>query len=152
MSAVRGSDKTVGRDSPRSENPLLAEFEARRLRHQVVSITPAMRAVIERAIDEVCAHRNWALLALNVRSEHIHAVVTAPGCTPERVMNDFKSYSTRQMREPSLVSPSGRVWARHGSTSYLFEEDDVAMAVDYTLNHQGARMPGSWWTPPRGET
>lgn len=139
-------------EASRPHNPVLAEFEARELAHAPVSITPPMREVIERTVVEVCTHRGWLLLALNVRLEHVHAVVVAEGFTPERVVNDFKAYSTRRMREAGLVHARARVWARHASTNYLFDEDDVAMAVDYTLHHQGARMPGSWWTPSRNES
>lgn len=139
-------------DVSRPRNPVLAEFESRELMHSPVRITPRMREVIERAVVEVCTHRGWMLLALNVRLEHIHAVVVAEGFTPERVVNDFKAYSTRRMRESGLVEIRARLWARHASTNYLFDEDDVAMAVDYTLNQQGARLPGSWWTPSRNET
>lgn len=87
------------------------------------------------------------LLALNVRLQHLHAVVVAEGYEPERVVNDFKTYATRRMREAGLVGARAKVWARHASTHYLFDDNDVAMAVDYTMNHQGARLPGSLWEP-----
>ena len=143
----RGSwDRQSGwSEVPRSSNPILVDYETRRLVQRAVVITPAMRSVIERSVVEVCEHRNWALLALNVRLEHIHAVVVAEGFKPERVANDFKTYATRRMREALVVDAGSRLWARHASTHYLFDDNDVEMAVDYTMNHQGARLPGSSW-------
>ena len=37
------------------------------------------------------------------------------------------------------------MWARHGSTRYLWNEEDVLAVRDYVLNHQGADLPGSKW-------
>ena len=90
---------------PQPFNPRRARFEAAELKQEPVTITPAMRSVIEAAIADVCQHREWTLLALNVRLEHVHAVVVAEGVAPERVVNDVKAYATRRMREQGLVGP-----------------------------------------------
>lgn len=47
------------------------------------------RAIVDAAIRGVCTHRNWPLHIVNVRTNHVHLVVTASHA-PERVMNDFK--------------------------------------------------------------
>src|SRR5262249_59663689 len=79
--------------------------EFRRLRHAPVVLDELQRLVVDKTIREVCDRRRWKLRALNVRSNHVHGVVTA-GVLPERVMNAFKSWSIRRMVE-SYRLPSG---------------------------------------------
>jgi hypothetical protein len=62
--------------------------------------------------------------------------VTAPR-KPEDVLNTFKSYATRKLREANLLDESIRPSARHGSTPYLWTEEDVEEAIDYVINGQG---------------
>ena len=70
-----------------------------------VELDAPRRYVVCATIGEVCDHRRWRLCALHVRTTHVHAVVCAPH-TPERVMNDFKAYATRRMRD--LFNSNGR--------------------------------------------
>lgn len=140
----------VGKDGRRrteAQTPLLESVERAQLQHRPAQISPAMRRVIEESVVEVCSHREWVLFALNVRVEHIHVVVAAEEVEPERVATTLKAYATRRLRERGVVPSDRRIWARHASTHYLFDEDDLSMAIDYTLNHQGPRLPGSTWAP-----
>src|SRR5436190_13312300 len=73
------------------------------------------RDVVLQAIEEVCAHRGWSLLAAHVRSTHVHTVVEAE-IPPERVMIDFKRYASRYLNRLMLDRPDRKRWARHGST------------------------------------
>jgi REP element-mobilizing transposase RayT len=96
------------------------------------------RAVALEAIREVCRHRQWQLLAANIRTNHVHTVVDAGGAVaPEFIMNTFKSYASRafNLREPRQLR-----WARHGSTRYLVSRDEIEAAVRYDLEKQGEPM------------
>jgi REP element-mobilizing transposase RayT len=93
------------------------------------------RLVVHRAIVEVCEHRVWKPLALNVRTNHVH-VVLAAGAAPERAMGTFKAWSTRRLREEGFAGPDARVWSRHGSTRYLWSEETVRRAVSYVVDWQ----------------
>ena len=117
-------------------NRKLAEDEKDELRHAAITLNAAQRVVVENAIREVCEHRGYGLVAVNARSNHVHSVVTAP-CKPEHVMDTFKAYATRRLREADLLGPTIKPWARHGSTPYLWTEEAVERAVDYVINGQG---------------
>ncbi len=52
---------------------------------------------------------------------------------PEPILEAFKSYSTRALRETGLLDKRIKPWARHGSTIYLWKERDVEKAVEYVL-------------------
>jgi REP element-mobilizing transposase RayT len=104
----------------------------KRMRHASYRLDSGQREVVLRAIQQVCLHRGWALLAAYVRSNHVHVVVNAD-IAPERVMHDFKAYASRSLKHAN-------VWTRHGSTRYLWEHDDVAHAVRYVVEGQGDPM------------
>ncbi|MGH9840990.1 MAG: transposase [Blastocatellia bacterium] len=91
---------------------------------------------MDRAVRGVCTHRGWTLRAINVRTNHVHVVVSAP-CDPDKVLNDFKAYATRGMRKAGVWQNPITPWAERGSRKYLWKLRSVERAVDYVLNHQG---------------
>jgi REP element-mobilizing transposase RayT len=93
------------------------------------------------AIREVAATRDWDLKALNVRTNHVHAVVDA-SATPEGVMNDFKVWATQRLRSERISEPNRTVWSRHGSTIWLWTQRDLEAACAYVLDGQGEDLPG----------
>jgi len=98
------------------------------------------RRSIECAIRETCQLRHWSLLALNVRTNHIHIVVTA-NRRPNIVLNAFKANATRQLREDGLWLKEFSPWARKGSKKRLWNEQSVARAIEYVLYGQGDEPP-----------
>ena len=119
----------VVRIAPR---PRLKQAEIEQLKHRPVRLTKPQRAIVEQAIREVCTHRKYTLRAINVRSNHAHSVVSAVG-PPEPILDAFKSYSTRALRQRSSLGNEIKPWARHGSTIYLWKEKDVAKAIEYVI-------------------
>ena len=101
-------------------------------------LTKDQREIVAEAIEEVCRYRNVALLGLNVRSNHFHAVPAAAG-KPEPLMTAFKAYATRALRA-KYGGAIEKVWARHGSTRYLWTEEQVGNAVSYVKFEQGDHM------------
>ena len=117
-------------------NKKILEDESASLKHSKFILNRQQRAVVKSAIREVCDYRAYTLYAVNARTNHVHSVVGAD-CKPEKVMSAFKSYATRKLREANLISGDVKPWARHGSTPYLWTEEEVQRAIDYVLNGQG---------------
>jgi REP element-mobilizing transposase RayT len=67
------------------------------------------RDVVLQAIQGVCAHRGWNLLAAHVRSNHVHTIVEAEA-PPERIRNDYKAYASRHLNRMGLESPGRKRW------------------------------------------
>ena len=103
------------------------------------SLDAPRRAAVLTAIQGVCSYRNWSLLAAHVRSTHVHVVVRAED-KPEKVMNDFKSYASRELNNTGLDQKDRRRWARHGSTRWLHANKEVDAAIHYVLHEQGEPM------------
>jgi REP element-mobilizing transposase RayT len=99
------------------------------------------RKSVEAAIRETCDVRNWQLQATNVRTNHVHTVVSAGLKKPGIVLNAFKANATRQLRQEGLWPHSFSPWADKGSKRRLWNERSVAKAIDYVLNDQGDDLP-----------
>jgi len=52
------------------------QYEQKLLKHPPVELDAARRAAVEAAIRETCEKRGWLLRAINVRTNHVHTVVT----------------------------------------------------------------------------
>ena len=98
------------------------------------------RNCVKDAVIEVCRFRNCVLHSINVRTNHAHTVVSAFN-KPEIIMNSFKSYATRRLRSEGLVGVNSKLWARHGSTRYLWTKDHIELAVEYVERGQGDDLP-----------
>jgi REP element-mobilizing transposase RayT len=90
---------------------------------------------VDRAIRDTCSHRGWEVLALNVRTNHVHVVLSA-NIAKERVLSDLKAWATRKLRESGMATKYDQVWAHHGSTRVLATEAAVEAAVQYVLLEQ----------------
>jgi REP element-mobilizing transposase RayT len=96
--------------------------------------------VVEHAIREVCTNRGYWLRAINVRTNHVHTVVSA-AIDPEPILQAFQAYATRKLRRAGLLPEDVKPWTRHGSTPYLWKERHVERAMDYVVNGQGDELP-----------
>ncbi len=118
-----------------SPNPPRSTFERTRLLAPPVSLTTPMRRLVRDTIIEHCAFRDARLLALNVRTNHVHLVAAAQ-MDPAKLAGHFKARTTRVLREAGLAGATP-VWTTYSSTRYLWDENAVAGAVRYTLEDQG---------------
>jgi REP element-mobilizing transposase RayT len=121
--------------------PLREKRERDMLLSEHAILNAAMRTVIAEAVVDVCVHREWLLRAVNVRTNHVHVVVAGRE-SPEAMMNAFKAWSTRRLRELGLAAPQAKLWTRHGSTSYLWDSTALAKAVAYVVDGQGEDLGG----------
>ena len=117
-----------------------ARFERSLLKHPPVRFDRRRRRTVQARVRAVCVHRGWRLLAVHVRSTHLHAVVIADGAPPERVLNDIKAYATRGLREAGLIDQAKTVWSRHGSTKYVSNAYSLMRVVRYVVEGQGAPL------------
>jgi REP element-mobilizing transposase RayT len=97
------------------------------------------RSAVLGALQEVCSHRHWNLLAAHVRTNHVHAIVEGEA-PPEKVMNDFKSYASRCLNRLHPEEGDRKRWARHGSTRWLWKREQVSAALCYVVDEQGEPM------------
>jgi REP element-mobilizing transposase RayT len=110
--------------------------ERNELKTRPVLLNARQRAVVESSIKRTSQIKKYELHAVNVRTNHVHAVVSC-SAQPEAIMNSFKSHATRALRRCDLLDLNVRPWARHGSTRYLWTEEHLRKAIDYVMFGQG---------------
>jgi REP element-mobilizing transposase RayT len=134
-SVDRSKFNTYGQSKMPTKTGLVAK-ELSALKSTPVKFNTAARKAIEDSIKEVCKFRDYLLLAINVRSNHVHIAVKT-NCKPEIAMSSFKSYATRRLRKENLFVTNEKIWSRHGGTKYLWTENHIESAMDYVLYGQG---------------
>lgn len=127
--------------TPRLEpNPNLEDRMLQNLKNKPFLFDENQRRIIETAIKEVCEYRNYDLQAINVRSNHLHCVVSAQ-VKPKLIADAFKSYATRHLRQNLLIDKDTKVWNRGRSRRYLWKPRHVSLAIEYVLYGQGDIIP-----------
>ncbi len=119
--------------------PTLQHKIERTLKEDPFALDALRRPLVLAAIEEACNYRGWQLEVAHVRSKHVHSVVCAEAI-PEFVMNAFKAYGSRKLKEAGLDRGRRRRWTRHGSTKYLWTVESVQAAIEYVLEGQGKLM------------
>jgi REP element-mobilizing transposase RayT len=100
------------------------------------------------AMREVCAIRDWQLVAAHVRSTHLHCVVDGVKC-PNRAIADLKAHASRALNR---TEKHRKRWAREGSTRRLPNAAAVVAAVRYVVDGQGDAMAVYVSSPRRDGT
>jgi REP element-mobilizing transposase RayT len=113
-----------------------------RLAEPVVIFTEKQRILVERTIRDHCDHRRWLLHAVNVRTNHVHVVVTADR-RPDEVMGQFKAWCSRRLSDAerlvrTVAKKAGRRhWFTEGGDHEVIDTDEYLVnAVTYVLERQ----------------
>ena len=108
-------------------DPVL-ELEARAgMAEDACILDREQRAIVEGQIEETCRHRGWTLHAVNCRSNHLHAVISAPATAPKKIRKDIKAWCTRRLKE--RCDPTRENWwAERGSIRWIYDDDGLEMA------------------------
>jgi REP element-mobilizing transposase RayT len=110
------------------------------LKEAPLTLDAAMRGAVDASLAQHCDYRGWRLMKRNVRTNHVHVVVSADD-DPQRMMVQFKAYATRAMRDRELIIGRAKVWTEGGSKRWLFTPDALSAACDYVCNGQGPDLP-----------
>jgi len=97
------------------------------------------RRVVLATVLAVSEYRHWIPLAIHVRSNHVHIVVRGLA-DPDRMLNDFKAYATRRLKEAGFDRDRRHRWTEGGSTRFLWRAEKVPEAVRYVVDQQGEPM------------
>jgi len=116
------------------------KYERHLLARPPVKLNAKQRAAVERGISETCKIRGWSLWAFNIRSNHVHSVVSA-NCKSKKVLGALKANATRSMRESGCWQTEDSPWADRGSRRYLWTEKQLLDAIAYVLYDQGEPLP-----------
>jgi REP element-mobilizing transposase RayT len=111
------------------------------LKGESVNLNANQREIVEQSIRECCNLRDWFLRALNVRTNHVHVVVSIGSKKPELALNAFKANATRHLREHGCWHLEKSPWSDKGSKRRLWNDPSVERAIHYVINGQGDELP-----------
>lgn len=111
-----------------------------RMNRDPVRLDGPLRRAVDASVRDTCRIREWQLHALNVRTNHVHAVVTAER-DPSDVLTALKANATRQLREAGVWNDGDGPWSQGGSKRYLWTTRSLALAVAYVVDGQGGPIP-----------
>jgi len=78
------------------------EAEAReKMKQSEYKMQAGEREIVRDAIVELCRQKGWHLLAVHVRTNHVHVVVSV-NRDPGRVMSDMKARASRELTPRGL--------------------------------------------------
>lgn len=123
----RYGDPVVEADRSRRERVLS------RQREPSLVLSNDDRRDVTASIRQTCEIRGWGILALNVRTNHIHLVVSTREDSPEHVVAIAKSWATRRLKETGRHPGRTKFWTNQASTRMLFFKEAVRGAVRYTM-------------------
>ena len=117
-----------------------SKYEKGLLKNSPVKLDTRQRGAVERGVRETCAIRKWLPWAFNIRTNHVHIVVSA-NCRPEPILSALKANATRAMREAGCWQSERTPWVYRGSKKYLWTEKQLNDAIAYVLYDQGEPLP-----------
>ncbi len=123
--------KYFGEQTPQ---PRLEDWCRRRLTAEPVFLNPIHREKVDQICRDHVAFRGWTLHAINVRSNHVHVLVTAD-ISPRRVRDQLKAWATRILRAPPEMITVTKMWTRGGDCRTI-EDDGGLQTVIHYINEQ----------------
>ena len=118
---------------PYQENRAAAQMSGR-----PITLSDELRLRVDRVIREACGWRSWSVIALNVRSNHVHLVLAGEMGNTDP-LTALKARVTKVLWDEAAIPRSTRIWARGGSHRLLRRPAEVEAAMDYVMNRQGSR-------------
>ena len=129
--------------------PMLADWCKDQMVEESIFLDETQRKIVEKVVEEHCKFRGWQLHAVNCRSNHCHVVVTAIEYDGEVVRDQFKAWATRRLKAnqkkrqrqgffPLDAKLREHWWTRKGSVRYMYEDESVDAATQYTIEAQDA--------------
>jgi REP element-mobilizing transposase RayT len=106
----------------------------------LVVLTPEQRKIVDAVIVKHCAIRNWLLHARNVRTNHIHVVVSAL-VDPKVIREQLKAWASRGLSEHAGLVGRGkngqrRWWTEKGDIEFVHDEERLAEVIRYVMEMQ----------------
>jgi REP element-mobilizing transposase RayT len=117
-------------------NPRRQSISEKKMRRDACRLSDTARLIVSEIIVDHCELRGWTLHAANVRSNHVHVVVSCD-VAPASALSQLKAWATRRLRENGHRGADEPVWAEGGSRRYLWTRESLHRAIDYVGEYQG---------------
>ena len=142
----RGWTEKPGR--MREPDPTRQATARSKMTEDELTLNVEQREIVERTIADHCRIRGWQLHAVACRTQHVHVVVTALSRNPEEVMDQFKAWCTRRLKEHESMKPKEP--AKNGESPAWKPEapaNEIKEGAFAGVSGLGcAKIRQNWWT------
>jgi len=118
----------------RGENLALARSNAKNMKGPEVRLDKRQRAIVREAILAKARKIGQRILAIEVRSSHVHIVVGYDGRAIEETVKRYKNVATVALRKDGH---RGRVWTSGYDKRFCFDERSLNARIAYVYRHGG---------------
>ena len=131
---ARGSFDSDGNYIPQDERRRAAAQGA--MVDTPVTLTPEQRGAMDKVIVDHCRIRSWVLHTRNVRTQHVHVVVSSP-IDGENVREELKAWGSRRLSELAGIPPAARKdgarkwWTEKGNIEPIWNDRQLEAAIRY---------------------
>ncbi|MEO2014897.1 MAG: transposase [Fuerstiella sp.] len=123
-----------GQSGIKPPNEMLVQMAKSDIKETAFLLSNDDREIVESVIVKHCEIRGWNLHTVNARSNHVHVVVTASGYHPKTVRDQFKAWSSRNLKPHNAGRE--RFWTKGASCRWINQEDDLEAAIIYVAEAQ----------------
>lgn len=119
----------------------LKELEAKsRMTKDAVRLDLEQREQVNLQVAETCLHKGWQLYAVNCRSNHVHAVISASNA-PKVMRGQLKAWCSQRLNNhqharQEMASPIVNWWADRESIRWIYDDESVEAATLYVRDVQ----------------
>ncbi|HYV37881.1 MAG TPA: transposase [Gemmataceae bacterium] len=126
--------------SVQAPDPTWVDTAERAVTESPVILTLPQRKIVDDVLVKHCQMRRWHLHARNVRTNHVHAVVTA-AIDGEIVRSQLKAWSSRRLSEHAGLSGQGkngqkRWWTEGGDIEWVRDDEHLYNVIRYVAELQ----------------
>ena len=123
-------------EGSKTPQPLLEDWCRDQMVGEPIVLNIGHREKVEAVCRQHATIRQWSILAINVRSNHVHVVVSACSHKPQTVRDQLKANATRVLRQEPDAILAGKVWTRGGDCELIDNYDDLQRVLEYVVEEQ----------------
>ena len=109
--------------------PQLQQWHRDRPKHDILLLDSDHRMVVFSAIERHCEHRGWKLWVGNLRTNHVHVVVTSVGYSGDKVRDQLKANCTGDLRKRYKIFVDRPLWTTKGDWKCINTTEDLNEAI-----------------------
>jgi REP element-mobilizing transposase RayT len=119
-----------GKTLPRNDKLKLANQKQQK--SQTVKLNAKQRQIAEQAILQEAQRVNQKVLALTIRSNHVHIVAKVSAESIEQVVHRYKYSATMALRNCGVRN---KIWSRGFDKKFCFSDREIECKIRYIENH-----------------
>ncbi len=121
-------------------NPLLVEYSRRQMKQKPYMLDVSQREVVKSAITSYTHKKSLELIAVQIRSNHIHIAIAETDLEPMKLISNLKRAISYELKIQFNDAAGFKHWSRGGHFKIIENEEALIQIIDYIVNEQGEKI------------